>query len=603
MSAPAQLSTSTTLAQQTANNTSASNTFAGQSNGNAAAGNVSKLPIRSLLYPGSTTRIFAHVEPWWGSSSHVNIGYNSQDPAQVHRQVQDMVSRGIDGAVIDWYGPGSYEDPGVKLYVSEAEATPNFTIVIEIDVGGIKWHSCYPTCSATTAAINLFTTASTNFFSSPAIERWNGRPVAMEFAFSTLTLPSGAPSGWNVVDWNAVEAQVPGNVAFLHRNFNGYSVAQSAGAFVWMEPESLSNFTAGFDDTVDLDWFYSNSVKSYPAKLPFGALWKGFDDTIASWSPPGGRHIDQNCGQTWLNTFAKINQYYSSTRQLAALQLVTWNDYEEGTEIETGIDNCVSLSPALSGSQLSWTTAGNENAVDHYTVYASPDGSALASIGDFSTSTHSLDLSSFSLPAGTYSMYVQAVGKPTIVNHISPAVTYTVTAVQPKPSPKPVQRNVTVSANPSSQTVTSGQTAAYTLTVAQTGSTDPVQLSCTGSGVSCTFSSSTVNASSSGTQVQMTVSTTSQSARNLGDSPVLAALFGGIGLFGLTLRRRRVAALLLLACALALQIACGGVGMTTTTASKPPTVATTSTPTTYSITVNAVSGSVSKSTIVSLTVK
>lgn len=612
----AQIPTSTTVAQQTANNTSASTAFAGQPNGNPAATNISKLPIRSLLYPGSTTLIYAHDEPWWGSGSHPDIGYSSQDPAQVHQQVQDMVSRGIDGAVVDWYGPGSYEDTGVKLLIAEAETTPNFNVIVEIDVGAINWHSCYPTCNATTAATNLFTQANTEFLSSPAITRWNGRPVVMEFGMETLAQPAGSPTGWNMIDWNAVQSQVPGNPAFFHRNLEGFAIPLSLGAFTWAEPRTLANFTPGFDGTIDLDWFYSNALTTYPTMLSYGAVFKGFDDTIASWAPPGGRHIDQNCGQTWLSTFAKINQYYSSTNQLNALQLVTWNDYEEGTEVETGIDNCLTISPAISGSQLTWAVTGNENAVDHYTVYASPDGSALASLGDFDTSTHTLDLSTFSLPAGTYSIYVQAAGKPTIQNHLSAAVSYTVApppppppapAPAPAPTPAPApQKSVTLSATPAAQSVTAGQAGTFTLTVAETGATDPVQLSCSGltPGLTCGFSSSTVNAGATGTQVQLTVTPATQAARNRQpDAPAFAAFFG-VGILGfagapVALRRRKIAALLLLALILIFQIACGGVGTTTTSASKPPTVVTA---TTYTITVNAVSGSVTQSTIVTMTV-
>ena len=45
----------------------------------------------------------------------------------------------------------------------------------------------------------------------------------------------------------------------------------------------------------------------------------------------------------------EAQQPYNSGKQLPALQLVTWNDYEEGTEIESGIDNCFSLSASVSG--------------------------------------------------------------------------------------------------------------------------------------------------------------------------------------------------------------------------------------------------------------
>ena len=40
--------------------------------------------------------------------------------------------------------------------------------------------------------------------------------------------------------------------------------------------------------------------------------------------------MGQQCGQTWLQTFSKLNGLYNSGKQIPALQLVTWNDDEEG---------------------------------------------------------------------------------------------------------------------------------------------------------------------------------------------------------------------------------------------------------------------------------
>ena len=76
----------------------------------------------------------------------------------------------------------------------------------------------------------------------------------------------------------------------------------------------------------------------------------------------------------------KINSFYNSGNQLAAMQLVTWNDYEEGTEIESGIDNCVAVSAAMTGNSLQWKVTGNENTIDHYVVYISTDGQNLMSL-------------------------------------------------------------------------------------------------------------------------------------------------------------------------------------------------------------------------------
>src|ERR1700692_856986 len=72
----------TTLAAQTANNTSAADSFISQSNGNLCANNVSKVDVHSLLYSGATTKVFAHLMLWFGQSGHINVGYNSTDPAQ-----------------------------------------------------------------------------------------------------------------------------------------------------------------------------------------------------------------------------------------------------------------------------------------------------------------------------------------------------------------------------------------------------------------------------------------------------------------------------------------------------------------------------------------
>src|SRR5689334_17211773 len=63
----------TTLAQERGANTSATESFSGQKNGNLPARNVSKVPIRTLLYPGSTAKIFAHLVPWFGFGNHADV--------------------------------------------------------------------------------------------------------------------------------------------------------------------------------------------------------------------------------------------------------------------------------------------------------------------------------------------------------------------------------------------------------------------------------------------------------------------------------------------------------------------------------------------------
>jgi len=66
------------------------------------------------------------------------------------------------------------------------------------------------------------------------------------------------------------------------------------------------------------------------------------------------------CGQTWLQTFFNLSCMYNAGKPPPYLQLVTWNDYQEATEIESGIDNCVTISASAAANSLQWAISGNE---------------------------------------------------------------------------------------------------------------------------------------------------------------------------------------------------------------------------------------------------
>ncbi|HEU5235060.1 MAG TPA: PKD domain-containing protein [Terriglobales bacterium] len=438
----------TTLAAESGNNTSAAPSFQAQSNGNATPGNVSKVATSTLLYSGSTTAVYAHFMPWFGVSYHMNVGYNSADPTQVKKQVDDMISRGIAGVIIDWYGPNASQENATTLAMANEAQSRNgaFQFAIMEDAGAISNCANTSGCDVTAALISDLNYITQTYISSPAYIRWNGNPVV--FYFGVESYP---------IDWTRVRANTAGNLQFVFENDGGFTRSYSNGGFSWVQPSNVTQ-----SDPMSLNYltdFYS-TAQQYPAKLPVGASYKGFNDTLASWS--ANRIMQQQCGQTWLSSFAKANSMWSTSKQLAWFQLVTWNDYEEATEIETGIDNCVSVNASVSGSTLNWSITGNENTLDHYTIFISSDGQNLMSLGDFPVGTHSLDLSSFGFNAGTYSVYVKAVGKPSILNHISAAATYlSGGGGQPQP---PVAR---LSLSPGSGT------APLTVTASTSSSTDP----------------------------------------------------------------------------------------------------------------------------------
>ncbi|HSK42547.1 MAG TPA: PKD domain-containing protein [Candidatus Binatia bacterium] len=449
------LKATTTLAAETSNNTSAADSFATQTNGNIGATNISKAPVRSLLYPGSTAKIYAHLVPWFGFGDHMSVGYVSNDTLQVQKQVNDMLSRGLDGAIIDWYGRGesnthfiSY-DQATQGIMHQAELHPGFSFAIMHDAGALKVCANTLGCDVTQTLIDDLNYVNVTYEGSPAYLRSGGRPVIYFFGHEAYT-----------IDWTRVRAGVAGNPMFIFRNPSGFTKAQSSGAFSWVEPTTVTSTNLMAINYMDS---YYKTALSLPSDYSTGSGYKGFNDTLASWG--SNRIIGQQCGQTWLDTIAEAGKFYSTTNQMLGIQLVTWNDYEEGSEIETGIDNCVTVSASVAGTVASWNITGQMNTVDHFTVFASQDGANLMWLADVPTTTGSLDLATFGLNAGNYTIFVKAVGKASLTNKISGGVQVTI-ANQPPTAVLSITNSLTKSS------VTGSVVAPASITASTAGSTD-----------------------------------------------------------------------------------------------------------------------------------
>ena len=587
----------TTLAAQTANNTSAPSSFANQTNGNAGAANVSKIDVHSLLYSGASSKVYAHLMLWFGGSNHMNVGYNSADPAQVHNQITDMISRGIEGVILDWYGPNNSIDDAAKLVMAEAEAHPGFTFAMMVDQGAIQWFSCSG-CTPQQALVNDLQYIEQTYFPSPAYMKLQGRPVVTNFDIDSSY----------TVDWTAASAALSTQPVFLFQNNDGFTHVLSDGSYSWVMP-TTTDYGMGY-----LASFY-NTGMPLTTDETVGAAYKGFNDTLAAWG--SGRIMGQQCGQTWLQTFSKINSLYNLGQQLPAVQLVTWNDYEEATEIETGINNCLTVSATASGNSLQWTINGDASTVDHYVAYISTDGQNLMTLADVNVSSSSVNLCSYSVPNDTYMLFVQAVGKPSLRNQISAAVTLTSTCVAPPPLPTPTPTpspTLTFGTNPSSLTIASGGSGNVTVTATpQSGAfNNPITLACSGlpKTLACSFAPVSITPGNNAASSVLTVAAVSVAATNHRErnNTLFATWFFSFGLFGLTLvgkmKRKRIVTVLG-ACVLAAMIvgatSCGGVSTGPVSTASP--VNTTPAAASYTVTVQGTANSVQVSTTVTVTVR
>jgi hypothetical protein len=484
----------TTVQLELANNTSAANTFPNQSNGNMGATHISKLDVHSLLYSGSRTKVYAHLMPWFGDPRHMSVGYNSQDPAQIHRQITDMISRGIEGIIIDWYGSrDKFTNTTTLRVMAEVERHPGFTFAIMVDKGAIKLSSCAG-CNPQQALIEQLHYIEHTFFPSPAYMRINGKPVVTNFDVE-LHYP---------VDWASAAAAMSTHPVLLFEDASGFTHSVSGGSYSWVRP-STSDLGMSY-----MSKFYTAGLQ-HPSQETIGAGYKGFNDTLASWSL--NRIMPQNCGQTWLRTFAKANSFYNSTNQLDALQLVTWNDYEEGTEIESGIDNCLAVTANLSGGSLQWSISGNENTIDHYVVYVSTDGQNLMRLTTMAAGSRSLNLCSYGFAAANYVLYVQAVGRPMMRSHMSHGVKYS------GQCSRGLSSALNLMASPSTVSLTEGTSASSQITLASVVGSFPqaLSLSCSNlpAGINCSFLPSSLLPGSQPVSSTLTLSAASTQSSSL----------------------------------------------------------------------------------------
>ena len=315
-----------------------------------------------------------------------------------------------------------------------------------------------------------------NYFGNPAYIKINGRPLLSFFAGESGNVNGTAPSWADL--WTQLSAfaqNLPGNCSFFNSqiygnepnngipwievsdggagNFNhdGLTVSPTGtlnGAFAWDlldgNNQGISGQSANVQTGINGYNSFLQTAQGHQGNEVMGAAWPGFDDQMAQWSPNFGncgvgsycpqssRVQDRACGMTWINSLSQAGQFYNSGKQLPFMQVVTWNDYDEGTEIQTGIDNCYRISASINGTSVSWTLnsqspAANLATVDHFTVYGSLDQSNLFVLADgIKTATGgSFDLSTAALSAGTYTIYVKMWGKNSIINQSATAGTFT----------------------------------------------------------------------------------------------------------------------------------------------------------------------------------
>jgi len=444
----------------------------------APAGNVSDEDIHTYLNHGDKTKIFANFMLGFctwdnGELCHNNVrsGYNSNDDATVAAQVEDLRRRHIDGAIMSWEGVGTSEDEATlrfQRYVNKGhcngaqQCDPMYLIMIDgpswaytvksTGIAGTSGAGCggktggaYEDCVVAHVRNDMCAMNGTHW-GNDAYLKDNGHPVVMVFPGEGVIGATGPAPSWEDVwvhigEWNR---DLPHNCAkppynadngvpvVVFERSQGFAHRASAGSYYWIQvagtdpARSQYVFNVSSPSTVEtLEQFYGAAERN-KGKMVWGAGFKGFNSAKATWGT--NRILDQACGQLWMQSLTESNRFYT-TEALPYLQIITWNDYNEGTEIETGIDNCFTVAAEVKGTELQWRLeSANEFAslatVSHVEIYDSTDGENLRLI-DRVPAERSGTWNLAVLPAGTHKVFVRMVGKNSILNRMAGPVVFT----------------------------------------------------------------------------------------------------------------------------------------------------------------------------------
>ena len=245
--------------------------------------------------------------------------YSSKDPDLHEYHFLMMKLSGIDGVIFDWYGSRDLHD-----YALIKESTESFIEVLE-DLGmdfSIMYEdrvavqaveqSLSP--SVVEAVQEDFNYIRNTYFSSPRYMQFNGKNSLFIFGPEYVN----TPNEWDAIFQIFDEAERPDFLSIWATQDRVGS--NGAGEFLWVAPDHL----------LAHEYYY----QTYDGEnmITVGSSYPGFHSfyTEGGWSD--GAHewmIGMNQGQTFEETLS-----YTHHEQSDFIQLITWNDFGEGTMIE-----------------------------------------------------------------------------------------------------------------------------------------------------------------------------------------------------------------------------------------------------------------------------
>ncbi|EDY81260.1 hypothetical protein VDG1235_878 [Verrucomicrobiia bacterium DG1235] len=242
--------------------------------------------------------------------------YDSSDPAVIEYHLLSMKLAGIDGVIVDWYGMTNLYD--------YATLHRNTQLLFEkVEQLGMRFAICYEDQTVPSLVEAGMLSAkervahvageiewmAENWFSSPCYVQLDGKPLLLSFG----------QTGLSDSEWTQCLQRLDTPVAYFSEHIRRTS---AMGAFDWPNPSVGLAFTDRF----------MNDAEAWPHAIP--TAFPRFVDVYeqAGVSQSWG-YIGDEEGETFRST---LDQALRSGE--AITQVVTWNDWGEGTVVEPSVE-------------------------------------------------------------------------------------------------------------------------------------------------------------------------------------------------------------------------------------------------------------------------
>ncbi|MCP2028584.1 hypothetical protein L1276_003754 [Flavobacterium sp. HSC-32F16] len=245
--------------------------------------------------------------------------YHSGDKNVIENHLLLMKYSGIDGVLIDWYG--TYDVNDYRMVKENTEQ-----LIAVLDKVGLEYAIVYEDRTTTNVvnagkAISVTSAAKTdlaymekNYFNSANYIKVDGKPLLLNFGPIVLQTPA---------EWTNVFNTLTTKPAFLTL----WDQSVEAGA------NALGEYAWVYKDNSFLTNYYTNTKPKLSVAM--GSAYPGFKDFYAEGGGGAaiGWTIEHNNGAT-LDATLEL----AKNANLNYLQLITWNDFGEGTMFEPTVE-------------------------------------------------------------------------------------------------------------------------------------------------------------------------------------------------------------------------------------------------------------------------